>query len=91
VVVNVRKVVPNPVKSDLQNGHFYLTLNREVSEQGFEDTKKSIASVPKLAIPAIALNTYFRIVHFKVETPDVQRIHEIGYTSDQEEKDAFIR
>jgi len=91
VVADVRRTVANPFKRDNKNGHNHRALNRKVSQQVFEDTKQSISSVPKLGLPEIALNTYSRLVYLKVETPDVQRTHEIGYTSDQEEKDAFIK
>ncbi len=88
-VANSRKVVAKSVKRDMQAGLSYRNLNRRVSEQVLEDTKQSVYSVPKLSLPEIALNTYSRLVYLKEETADMQLTHEIGYTSDEEEKEAF--
>lgn len=85
------KSIFDPFKRDQQKESSHRSLNRNVSRQVFEDTRQSASSIPKLAIPQIALNTYSKIVYLKEETADVKRTCEVGYTSDQDEKNAFIR
>ncbi|CAN5776079.1 hypothetical protein BH24BAC1_BH24BAC1_06520 [soil metagenome] len=64
---------------------------RPLSGQGqLVDTLDSRMEVPRLAVPAISIATYSNIIYLREHNTEGQVAHEVGFTSTNEEKGAFL-
>lgn len=79
---------PSPAQS-LKMGEV-RQRNLATTQQVMADTPDRRTRIPILAIPEIAINTYSKIAYLKDDTKGDFTIGEIGYTSSEEEKNAFV-
>lgn len=65
-------------------------VKRTHSPGSLADTEELKTEVPSLSAPAIAINTYSRIVYLKEDATHGLIANEIGFTSTKQEKEAFL-
>ena len=63
---------------------------RETRQHVFVDTRQAKTDVTKLTVPGISIDTYSKIVYLREDLSDGLSTNEIGYTSSEEEKEAFV-
>lgn len=64
---------------------------RPLSGQGqMVDTLEPGTEVPRLAVPAVSINTFSKIIFLREHTTEGLVAHEVGFTSTNEEKGAFL-
>ncbi|WP_266205164.1 hypothetical protein [Pontibacter kalidii] len=85
-----RTVVFGPFRSDRKEVKAARTLNHETNQRAFQDIAESSTEVPRLNLPEISINTYSKIVYLREDVSDGLTTSEIGFTSTQEEKEAFV-
>lgn len=86
-----RTLVLGPFRSYSREVKAVQMQQREKSQRAFVETRQAKADVTHISVPGISIDTYSRIVYLREDLSDGLTTNEIGYTSSEGEKEAFVQ